>query len=256
MRQIFFVFTALLALQSPLTFAFDHTHSQWSSVLSSYQDGEGKIRYKALKADSAKPGHVFATFLNEIQKVSFAQFEGWTPNQKKAFLINAYNALTLKLIIDNYPTVSIKKIGGLFTKPWAIEFFSLLDGKIKSLDPIEHEWLRPVYKDFRIHAAVNCASISCPALRHSAFVADQLDRQLDEQMTTWLADNSRNQFDVAAGKVKLSKIFSWYKADFESWGGGTLAVVAKFAPKTVRPELIKSAQVEFLDYNWDLNEAK
>ncbi len=230
-------------------FAFDHTHKNWTQTLAKYQDQKGLVRYPQLKTDSASPAHLFAVYIRDLQAVPPGEYDGWTANQKKAFLINAYNALTVKLILENHPVKSIKKIGGFFTKPWAVKFFSLFQGKITSLDPIEHDWLRPIYKDYRIHAAVNCASFSCPPLRHEAFTGDKLDAQLDDQMQNWLKDESRNQLKIRPAKI--SKIFDWYKKDFEQWGGGVQAVITKYWKTPLERQ-----DFEYLDYNWDLNESK
>jgi hypothetical protein len=241
---------ALTCVFSVSTYAFDHTHKEWTQTLTAYQDAKGLIKYHLLKADLLKfTSDKYASYLDNIQKVSEAEYSKWTANQQKSFLINAYNALTVKLILDNYPIKSIKKIGGLFTKPWSIKFFKLLDGKIQTLDQIEHEWLRPKFKDYRIHAAVNCASMSCPPLRHEAFVANKLDQQLDEQMSVWLNDPTRN--DIPEGKsITVSKIFDWYKDDFNNWGGGVAKVIAKHKPAKLPDDVV----IKFLDYDWSLNE--
>lgn len=247
----------IVACFSSTSFAFDHSHKNWSEVLRKYQNTKGLVQYKKLKEDISKDEHhAFNSYLTEIQGVKHAEFEKWTKNEKMAFLINSYNALTFKLILNNYPVASIKKTGGLFTKPWSVEFFSLLGGKIKSLDPIEHEWLRPVHKDYRIHAAVNCASMSCPPLRHEAFIAAKLDAQLDDQMKAWLEDTARNQISSKTKLFKLSKIFDWYKKDFEEWGGGAVNVISKHMTKPLPREIASQIKIEYLDYNWDLNEAK
>lgn len=238
--------TVLFTLLAAHAQAFDHKHTGWNTTLSQSLDASGRVRYATLKKELT-PSHPFTVYVQSVQQVSEVEYQKWTPAEQKAFLINAYNALTVKLIVDNYPVKSIKKIGGLFTKPWSVKFFRLFGGKIQSLDPIEHEWLRPKFKDYRIHAAVNCASESCPPLRRSAFTADQLDAQLDEQMKAWLSDPTRN--DLSGATLKLSKIFDWYKKDFEQWGGGVLKVVSKYAT-------IHGKDYKFLDYNWDLNEAK
>ena len=236
--------------------AFDHEHMAWTALLQTYQTDAGLVRYQQLKADAISKSHAFNLYLAGLTKVGHAEFDGFTKPQKIAFLLNAYNAFTIKLILDNYPVASIRKIGGLFTKPWAIEFFSLLGGAIKALDPIEHKWLRPIYKDYRIHAAVNCASVSCPPLRHEAYSGTRLEAQLNEQMTLWLADATRNRYDSATGAFHLSKIFDWYASDFDEWGGGVRAVVTKFGPEAAKTAYAKKVDVDFLDYDWDLNEAK
>lgn len=238
-------------------FAFDHTHVKWSEVLKKYQNNQGYVSYKKLKEDiSLDRKHDFYLYLTEIQAVKQPEYDRWTNDEKKAFLINSYNALTFKLIVEHYPVASIKKIGGFFTKPWSIEFFSLLDGRIKKLDPIEHEWLRPTFKDYRIHAAVNCASVSCPPLRNEAFVPPQLEAQLDDQMKLWLNDKTRNQISYQKKVFKISKIFDWYKADFEDWGGGVAEVIGKYVANPLRRDVSSQIKVQYLPYNWDLNEAK
>lgn len=247
---------ALVIFLTTTAQAFDHEHGVWTGVLKTYQTDSGLVRYQQLKADASNKAHPFNVYLSSLSQVPKAEFDRWQKQEKIAFLINAYNALTIKLVVDNYPVESIRKIGGLFTKPWDVEFFSLLGGQIKSLDPIEHQWLRPVYKDFRIHAAVNCASRSCPPLRREAFTATKLDAQLDEQMRQWLADPSRNTYDAASGALHLSKIFDWYGKDFIDWGGGVKSVIAKYGPDLAQKAQAKKGEIDYLDYDWGLNEAK
>lgn len=243
-------------LLSQQVFGFDHAHGKWAQVLVGYRTVDGLIKYKNLKSDTAlNKTHNFNTYLAEIQNVSRKEYESWSESNKKSFLINAYNALTIKLVVDHYPVTSIKKIGGLFTKAWRVEFFSLLNGAIKSLDPIEHDWLRPKFKDFRIHAAVNCASISCPVLRGDAFVGDSLDAQLDEQMKMWLKDKTRNVIKLGDPTYSVSKIFDWYKTDFNEWGGGVPAVIARYYSKEMT-EANSDVKLKYLEYNWDLNDAQ
>ena len=237
---------------------FDHTHSNWNAVLSQYLDQDGLVAYKSLKEDlnQKKTAHSFENYLASLQKVSKRDYDAWSKNDQKAFLINTYNAFTIKLIVDNYPVKSIKDIGGFFTKPWDVKFFSLLGGAIKSIDPIEHDFLRPKFEDYRIHAAVNCASISCPPLRRDAFVGKILDSQLDEQMQIWLLDRGRNRFDATTGEARISKIFDWYEKDFEKWGGGVKGVLLKHGDDQVKKAVKSSKKFRYLDYDWNLNESK
>lgn len=239
---------------------FDQTHAMFSQLLKIYQNEKKLINYLKLKNDiKTNSQHLFLNYIKEIQGVPYATFNKWTDQNKMAFLINSYNALTIKLVIDHYPVVSIKKIGGFFTKPWDVKFFSLLDGKIRSLDPIEHIWLRPVYKDYRIHAAINCASLSCPTLRNEAYQGVKITKQLDEQMRLWINDPNLNYYDQKNKILRLSKIFDWYKVDFEQWGGGMLKVFNKYIAPTLADETDKKSpqlKIKFLDYNWSLNEFK
>lgn len=252
------VMTSLLStifLFAPQALAFDHTHADWNSVLEKYRNSIGLINYKDLKTDSSQnPMHKLNSYIEKIESVSELEYNSWSENQKKSFLINSYNALTLKLIVKNYPVKSIKKIGGLFSSPWKIEFFSLFQGKIKSLDPIEHVWLRPQFKDLRIHAAVNCASISCPVIGSEALVPERIDQQLDLQMKSWLTDKSRNFIDPATMSFTISKIFDWYKEDFEKWDGGVLNVIRKYYVPQISKGDFESVKLKYLEYNWDLNE--
>ncbi len=236
--------------------AFDHGHTQWDGVLKSYLSESGDFDYRRLQADSKRASHAFPTYLKQLQGVSSKEFERFSKAQKMAFLINAYNALTVKLILDHYPVASIKKIGGFFSNPWKIEFFSLLDGKIKAIDPIEHVFLRPSYRDYRIHAAVNCASISCPTLRGEAFVASRLNKQLNQQMKAWLADTDKNSFDAKRGTVKISKLFDWYEDDFMMDGNTVEKVLKKYGPAHTQAALKKNKKIKFAYYDWGLNDIK
>ncbi len=235
--------------------AFDPLHSQWSTVLKKYQIADGKIRYELLKKDVATDkGHPLSTYLADIQKVTQSQYNGWAAPERMAFLINAYNAFTVKLIIDHYPVQSIKKIRGFLKGPWGIEFFSLLDGSIKKLDPIEHDILRPQFKDYRVHAAVNCASLSCPRLHPEAFVGSKLNAQLETAFVQFLSDPTRNRFGVAEKKLYLSEIFKWFDEDFET-AGGYLRVIESKGPANAKEVIQKGGKVEWLDYDWSLNDA-
>lgn len=250
-------FSLLLGVGTILKADFDQSHKVWTDVLVKYTAANGDVHYKQLKDSLAKTktDHPFSQYLAKLESVSKKDFDGWARTDQMAYLINAYNAYTVKLIVDNYPVRGIRSIGGIFRKPWGIEFFSLLDGTLKSLDPIEHDVLRPVYKDYRIHAAVNCASVSCPPLRREAFRGKDLDRQLTEQMQTWLADSSRNVFEQQ-GQARVSKIFDWYRSDFEDWGGGLAQVLKKYGPVYATEAIENARRIEFLSYDWALNEAK
>jgi hypothetical protein len=184
-----------------------------------------------------------------------------------AFLINAYNAFTVELILTRYPKLeSIKDLGSVFQSPWKPKWVPLLGTKV-SLDDIEHEMLRKrgAYDDPRVHFAVNCASIGCPALREEAFTAARLEPQLDEQARRFMADASRNRFNAERGRLEVSKIFDWFGEDFRLGhrGIGSLPdFLARYADQLSADasarEKIKGKQLEvaFLDYDWKLNDAK
>ena len=244
------ILLSFLLCNTVAAMAFDHSHKMWDQVLHQYLDKDAFVKYKKLKSDSSVPTNIFNQYLKQLSSVSQKEYDTWAKPEQMSFLINSYNAFTIKLIIDNYPVGSIKDLGGIFTKPWDIKFFKFL-GKDMSLDPIEHELLRPVFKDYRIHAAVNCASYSCPVLATKAFTPSNLDQLLDAQMTLWINDPARNKINES-GQWQLSKIFDWYKDDFVKWGGGVEAVVKKYHKK-LKDNPVKKIDISYLKYDWSLN---
>lgn len=177
-----------------------------------------------------------------------------TRNEKLAFWVNAYNILAIDLVAKNLPLESIRDIGSFLSPVWKREA-GLIDGEPYSLDQIEHEIVRPM-GDPRTHAAVICASTSCPALRREPFSAAKLDAQLDQAMRTWMADPGKGlKLDRAADTVRLSKIFDWFAEDFAP-EGGALKFAARFAPADARTWLEANgsrADVEYFDYDWRVN---
>ncbi len=247
MKIIFSTLALLLA-----TTAFGLDHSKFADVLDQYQDSTtGNIAYSQLKADIATDAdHPLTEYTGLLSSVTTQEFNSWQRNDQMAFLINAYNAFTLQLVADNFPIGSIRDIGGAFSSPWSKSFFSLLGGQITTLDQVEHTWLRPKYQDYRIHAAVNCASVSCPALRYEPFVGSDLDAQLDEQMKIWVTDTTKNLF--SGNSTKISKIFDWYGSDFVQWGGGIKSVLKKYADPQF-DSAIDQSRIGYQSYNWNLN---
>ena len=256
--------TLLLAPAQAQT--FDHSHAAWTGLLKKHVvllDGgkASQLRYAGMAADRA----ALKAYTDALSALSAAAFGAWSKPQQQAFLINAYNAFTVELILTRYPKLdSIKDLGSLFSSPWKPKFVSLL-GTQMSLDDIEHARLRERgrYDDPRVHFAVNCASIGCPMLREEAFVADRLEAQLEEQTQRFMADRSRNR--LAGGKLELSKIFDWYGDDFKLGHKGIAslpAFAARYAKQlTDAPadqERIRSLKLDiaFLDYDWKLNDAR
>ncbi len=226
--------------------AFDHSHKAFTSVLGKYVEGNN-VDYAALKKSPDRLG----AYLVNLSEVSKSDYSSWSDNQKKAFLINLYNAATLKLIIDNYPVKSIKDIGS----PWKLKTVKAF-GKAMSLDTVEHEMLRKDFNDPRIHFGVNCASVGCPPLREEAFTADKLDRQLDEQARAFLADSSKNKIDPKNGTMQLSPIFDWFEGDFVKKSGSVQKFVTPFLPGKTREAIGgRSMKISHTNYDWSLNDA-
>ena len=251
--------------QSP---GFDHSHAAWTALLRKHvrlvRGGQAtQVAYAGFKADRA----ALRAYLDSLSAVTPAAFGGWTRAERQAFLINAYNAFTVELILTRYPDLkSIKDLGSLLSNPWKPKGIALLGTQV-SLDDIEHAMLRKRgdYDDPRVHFAVNCASIGCPALREEAFVAARLDAQMDEQTLRFMSDRTRNRFSAPRGRLELSKIFDWYGEDFRLGhrGIGSLpAFAARYADQLADApadrERIRSGSVDiaYTDYDWTLNDAR
>ena len=247
---------------------FDHTHAPWTALLKKHvvvlRGGQAtQVRYAGFSNDRK----LLQAYLGTLSAVSESGFKSFSTVQQQAFLINAYNAYTVELILTKYPDLtSIRDLGSLLATPWKRKWVSLL-GTTVSLDEIEHEMLRKRgrYDEPRIHFAVNCASIGCPALREEAFVGERLEAQLEEQTVRFLSDRSRNRYNAERARLDVSKIFDWYGEDFRLGHHGIASLPAFFARHADRladapadRDRIRTQKVEitFLDYDWTLNDAR
>lgn len=218
-------------------------HKQWDALLRKHVDEEGWVDYEGFIKDSVALNEYLQLLSN-----NHPDPEKWSDNERMAYWINAYNAYTVKLIMDYYPVGSIKDIKSgipFVNTVWDIKFIEI-QGQTYDLNNIEHGILRPKFDEPRIHFAVNCASVSCPKLQNWAYSADSLDRQLDEAGREFINDPSRNM--ISENKLQLSKIFKWYSGDFED----VTALVRKYADRSFGPE----PEIEYLDYDWQLNVKK
>ena len=226
----------LLAQKAP-------SHQQWDKLLKKYVTTDGRVNYKSLQKDKASLDDYLKTLSNNAPQSS------WSENEKKAYWINAYNAFTISLVLQHYPVKSIKDIGGSIYKintAWDIKFITI-GGKKYDLNNIEHRILRKEFDDPRIHFAIVCASMSCPLLRNEAYTATELNVQLESAGKAFLNDKTKNS--ITAGKAQLSKYFSWYKGDFIKKG-----TLIEFINKYSQIKLNENAKIDYLDYNWNLNE--
>ncbi len=229
--------------------SFDLTHARWTKLLSKHVTMDGHkstVDYKTIKASNTE----LVSYLTTLEELKLESFQTFSEADQIAFYINAYNAFTIKLVIDHYPVSSIKKIGGLFSSPWKKEFFKLFENK-RSLDEIEHEILRKKYNEPRIHFALVCASKGCPALSDTAFTGNALDSQLEKATKSFLADKDRNKFDSATSVLSVSSIFKWFKEDFAKKAGSLEGFLFPYFFAANTPDKVK---IEFLDYDWSLNE--
>ncbi|MBI2567627.1 MAG: DUF547 domain-containing protein [Candidatus Schekmanbacteria bacterium] len=255
----------LLTLPVSRVAAESFDHSAWDELLKrsvvAVQDGKGtQVNYDGLVAERQK----LDAYLAKTSGVAQRDFDAWPSAERLAFLINTYNARTVQLVLTKYPGLaSIKDLGSFLQSPWKKRFFELL-GATRSLDDIEHGMIRAgSYHEPRIHFAVNCASIGCPALRAEAFTGERLTAQLDAAARDFLADHSRNR--LSGQVLEVSSIFKWYREDFEKgWGGFTSLsqFLASYAEAlgisgTALETLKKNElEIDFLDYDWNLNRTK
>lgn len=211
------------------------THKVFDGLVRKYVSGSGKVNYAGLKNDVSK----LDGYLAELEKVKVNDLSG--RNEKMAFWINAYNAYTLKLIVKNYPLSSITNLHG--GKPWDVKWINL-DGKKLSLNNIENDILRPVYKDARIHFAVNCAAKSCPPLLNKAWTAQNLEQNFQTQTKKFVNDANFNK--ISKKKIEVSKIFEWYADDFGN--------LVNFLNKYSLTKINTDAKINYVDYDWALNQ--
>jgi hypothetical protein len=247
--------------------SFDHSHAGWSGLLNKHvavlEGGKAsRVRYAGMAQDRG----MLKAYLGGLSAVAPKAFEGFGRAQQMAFLINAYNAFTVDLVLTRYPRLkSIKDLGGLLQSPWQSKVAPLL-GTLMSLDQIEHEMLRARgrFDDPRVHFAVNCASVGCPSLREEAFVHERLDAQLNEQTQRFMSDRSRNRWNSTRQRLEVSKIFDWFEQDFRQGHqdiASPHAFYARYADQladsSVERDLIRSQKcaVSYLDYDWKLNDA-
>ena len=241
----------------------------YDRVLASYVDSRGRVDYASLK-DERRGLDLFVDQLRDVDLTT------WNPASRIAFWINAYNALTLRVIIDNYPIQSrflaslaypensIRQINGAWD-----EIHFAVAGRDRTLDQIEHSILREQFDEPRMHVALVCAALGCPFLRREAYRGELLENQLQDQAAQFVRDDSRFRVDIDSGVVYLSSIFNWFGRDFESrYGtaprrfprysaavGAVLNFALPFLPEGSQQYLqAQRFRIKYLSYDWTLNE--
>ena len=237
------------------------SHALWTEVLNGRlrPAARGGVNYAGFDYEGLRQDQT--VFRQYLQQLEDADVTSLGVPQRKAMFINAYNALAVKILLDmcndGQLCESIKDITQVWKQP-AGQIGGSGEDHLYSLDDIEHETLRNTDlfpHDARIHAAVNCASVSCPDLYPVAFEAETLDEQLDDATRSWLANPTKGlAADHPGNTLTLSKIFSWYETDFENEPGGMLNFVARHAPDAVQLWLrTASPEVSFFSYDWSVN---
>ena len=225
----------LLCLLFSTATAQQPDHNLFTPVLSGLVNENGLVDYRSLAAHP----EVLTHYLNEL--ITHSPQQTWSREEVLAYWINTYNAFTLKLVADHYPLRSIRDL----KEPWDRELIPYRGRKI-SLNHVEHRILRKM-EEPRIHFAINCASLSCPVLAREAYTADQLDEQLNLAAQRFINDPDRNR--INANRLQLSKIFKWFQKDFTSQGS-----LIDFISGYSHTAIDEHAGIEFLEYNWNLNE--
>lgn len=219
-------------------------HSQFHDLLTKHVDQGGWVDYQALHADV----EILDRYILALGEAPFGELGR---SEKLALLINAYNAFTMKLILEHDAVASIQDIPS--AERWNDVRWNV-GGHIWSLSQIEHEQIRPNFRDPRIHFALVCAAVGCPPLRNEAYVANRIEEQLQSQVEYMHQHKTWFQFDADQNIVRLTPLYHWYEGDFRQMAGSVPKYAARFAP-ALRQALAKGTQprVQWLPYDWDLN---
>ncbi len=233
-------------------------HSAWDDLLKTYvkplPDGLNRVDYTAFKQDGHAALKAYIKGLEAVDPTTLDRPEQF------ALLANLYNAKTVDIVLDHYPVSSIKDIslggsllGVLTGGPWKAKVLKL-NGVDLSLDDIEHGMLRPVFKDPRVHYAVNCASVGCPNLATEAFTGARLESQLDAAARAYV--NNPRGADPNRDGLVVSSIYNWYQKDFGGSEQGVIAHIKAYADPALAQKLARTTSIADYHYDWSLNDVK
>ena len=234
MKKIGLLFVAVLIASQ----CFAQT-SIFNELLKKNVTKNGIVDYSSLKKEIPK----LDSYISYLEKTS--PNNSWSENKQKAFWMNAYNAYTIKIILENYPIKSIMDIKQEGKTAWKIPF-AKVGGETYTLDYIEHEILRKKFFDPKIHVGVNCAAVSCPKISNIAFTEENVVTELTRLMNDFINDSSRNK--ISKEKVEISSIFNWFKDDFNKKG-----TVIDFLNTYSKTKISPNAKISYLKYDWTLN---
>jgi len=230
-------------------------HSAWERFMAKYlvtshPSGINRVEYGEV---SAADKQTLKSYLDDLQQVPVSQLNR---NEQKAYWINLYNAATLDIVLDHYPVSSITKVNlasGLFSRgPWEAKILKI-EGQEVSLNDIEHRILRPIWKDPRVHYAVNCASIGCPNLQDRAYTSKNTEVLLEKGAREYINHPRGAAFE--GKKLVLSSIYDWFQEDFGGSDQGVLRHLRRYAAPDLAGKLESfSGRIDY-QYDWSLNEA-
>ena len=237
---MFFLITALVTTARSVQVV---DSSIYAGLLGKYVK-DGVVDYEGFKSEEVK----LDQYLKVLEKTDTKTL---SRNEQFAFYVNAYNAWTIKLILSGYPGIkSIKDLGSLFKNPWKKKICRI-DGEVIALDDIEHNILRPRFKDPRVHFAINCAAKSCPPVRSEPYRGGDLDQQLDEMTRAFINELESNRLE--GHTLYVSSIFKWFAEDFNK---DIVGFFLKYAKGDLKEQLEvnkEKIKVKYLDYDWSLN---
>ncbi len=229
-------------------------NAPWAAFLEEYvltgADGVALVDYGAVSEADADALDAYVAMLEGIDPASLSS------DDQLAFWINLYNAVTVALILDEYPLKSIRSIKSGpfdFAGPWNDKRVQVA-GEALSLNDIEHGVIRAVYREPRIHYAVNCASIGCPDLRAEPYEGETIDAALTEQTRRYI-NHPRGVSVDERGRITASRIFAWYREDFGATEADVIAHIAQYAEPTLAATLSGKTKIRRYEYDWALNDA-
>ena len=252
------------------TAAFDHGHPRFDELLRDHVVG-GRVNYSEIAEDRSG----LDRYLEELAGVAEGELNKWSRSQQLAFWINAYNALAIDAVVENYPLKrrGIKGLAFPSSSIWQVPGVwkkrkRSIAGQERALDDIEHGIIRPTFAEPRIHVALVCAAVSCPELRSEAYVASRLEAQLENQLKSFLLDPDKGvRVDSSRRKIFISSIFKWFPEDFvlppafmgelagKTKQAGVVRFLAEHATGETRDALTSPGfSVGYLKYDWTLND--
>jgi hypothetical protein len=221
-------------------------HEIWAELLAKYVTSEG-VNYTGFKKDEDRLDQ-YLTVLENTDPEKLPR------NEQYAYYLNAYNAWTIKLILSGYPGVkSIKDFGTILQSPWQKDWVRL-NGQMTTLDHLEHDILRPRFKDPRVHFAINCSAASCPPLRPEPYLAQKLNQQLDDSTRSFINDPDSHRLE--GNTLYISRIFKWFSEDFNEDALGFYLQYAEGELKEKLTRIKDRIKVKYLHYDWSLNDVK
>ena len=229
-------------------------HSAWNDLLTRYlepgSDGINRFAYARLQNADADRQNL----RNYLDTMSTIEISNYNRDQQRAYWINLYNAITIDVVVSSYPVESIRDIrGGFFSAgPWGLKLIKVENEEL-TLDDIEHRILRPIWKDPRVHYAVNCASIGCPNLQAQAFTADNTESLLQQGAVAFV--NHPRGARVTAGKLHVSSIYDWFDVDFGGTDAGVISHLREYANADLKAALDRVDKIHNDSYDWSINAA-